>query len=102
RRHTRSLRDWSSDVCSSDLDATVMQTLASVPAHHTKETELEFWRSIKDGSDPNDFDLYVQQFPSGIYAALAKRRSAKLRGVATEIGRASCRERVGVAEGAVA
>src|SRR6185503_9997095 len=65
-------------------DATVMQTMSAVPAPHTKETELEFWRSIKDGNDPNDFDLYVQQFPSGIYAALAKRRSAKLRGIATE------------------
>ncbi len=56
--------------------------LATMPA--TKATELEFWRSIKDGSDAADFDLYVQQFPSGIYAALAKRRSAKLRGLATE------------------
>jgi hypothetical protein len=65
-------------------EATVMKTLSAVPAAHTKETELEFWRSIKDGSDPDDFDLYIQQYPSGIYVALAKRRSAKLRGVATE------------------
>jgi|CXWL01.1.fsa_nt_gi serine/threonine-protein kinase len=66
------------------VDATVLRTLAMAPAQHTKATELEFWRSIKDGSDPDDFDLYVQQYPSGIYAALAKRRSAKLRGLATE------------------
>ncbi len=65
-------------------DATVLRTLAMAPAQHTKATELEFWRSIKDGNDPADFDLYVQQYPSGIYAALAKRRSAKLRGLATE------------------
>src|SRR5690242_15507696 len=42
--------------------------------------ELEFWRAIKDGNDPDDFELYVEQFPSGIYAALAKRKIAKLRG----------------------
>ena len=66
------------------VDATVLRTLAMAPAQHTKATELEFWRSIKDGNDPADFDLYVQQYPSGIYAALAKRRSAKLRGLATE------------------
>ncbi len=50
----------------------------------SQEVELEFWRAIKDGNDPDDFELYVQQFPSGIYAALAKRKIAKLRGVAPE------------------
>ena len=50
----------------------------------TQEVELEFWRSIKDGNDADDFDLYVKQFPEGIYAALAKRKSAKLRGIASE------------------
>jgi len=46
-----------------------------------QEVELEFWRAIKDGNDPDDFELYVQQFPNGIYAALAKRKIAKLRGI---------------------
>ncbi len=50
----------------------------------TQEVELEFWRAIKDGNDPEDFELYVQQFPKGIYAALAKRKIAKLRGAADE------------------
>jgi hypothetical protein len=77
-------RGFASAAPAGEGDATVLRTLASVPAPATKATELEFWRSIKDGNDPADFDLYVQQFPSGIYAALAKRRSAKLRGVATE------------------
>ena len=51
-------------------------------ASRSKATELEFWRSIKDGNDPADFDLYVEQFPHGIYAALARRKAAKLRGLA--------------------
>ncbi len=50
----------------------------------TQEVELEFWRSIKDGNDADDFDLYVKQFPEGIYAALAKRKSAKIRGITSE------------------
>ena len=50
----------------------------------SQEVELEFWRAIKDGNDPDDFELYVQQFPNGIYAALAKRKIAKLKGVAPE------------------
>jgi serine/threonine-protein kinase len=71
-------------------DATVLRTLpnAAAPpiaaAPRSKAFELEFWRSIKDRNDADDFDLYVQQFPSGIYAALARRRGAKLRGHAVE------------------
>jgi len=71
-------------------DPTVLRTMpnAAAPpiaaAPRSKEFELEFWRSIKDRNDADDFDLYVQQFPSGIYAALARRRSAKLRGHAVE------------------
>src|SRR5258706_2427270 len=57
-----------------------------------QEVELEFWRAIKDGNDPDDFDLYVQQFPTGIYAALAKRKIAKLRGVAPEETGAQAKE----------
>ena len=57
-----------------------------------QEVELEFWRAIKDGNDPEDFELYVQQFPTGIYAALAKRKIAKLRGVAPEESSAKARE----------
>jgi len=42
------------------------------------EMELEFWRSIKDSDDANDFELYVRQFPQGVYASLAARKAAKL------------------------
>src|SRR5712692_5962477 len=75
--------------------------LAAAPAEGTgaktgsqsqQEVELEFWRAIKDGNDPDDFDLYVQQFPTGIYAALAKRKIAKLRGVAPEETSARAKE----------
>jgi serine/threonine protein kinase len=65
-------------------DPTELRTVPAPVAAATKATELEFWRSIKDGNDPADFDLYVEQFPNGIYAALAKRKSAKLRGLASE------------------
>jgi len=58
----------------------------------SQEVELEFWRAIKDGNDPDDFELYVQQFPNGIYAALAKRKIAKLRGVAPEESSAKAKE----------
>jgi serine/threonine protein kinase len=58
----------------------------------SQEVELEFWRAIKDGNDPDDFELYIQQFPNGIYAALAKRKVAKLRGVPMEESSAKAKE----------
>ncbi|MCS6922312.1 MAG: protein kinase, partial [Elioraea sp.] len=61
-------------------------------ASGTQEVELEFWRSIKDGNDPEDFELYIQQFPNGIYAALARRKIAKLRGVAIDDSSAKAKE----------
>ena len=61
-------------------------------ASGSQEVELEFWRAIKDGNDPDDFELYVQQFPTGIYAALAKRKIAKLRGVPLEESSAKAKE----------
>ncbi len=59
-------------------------TSTSTGQTSTQEVELEFWRSIKDGNDADDFDLYVKQFPEGIYTSLAKRKSAKIRGVADD------------------
>jgi serine/threonine-protein kinase len=67
-------------------------TKGGTSATGSQEVELEFWRAIKDGNDPDDFELYVQQFPSGIYAALAKRKIAKLRGVAPEDTGAKAKE----------
>ena len=67
-------------------------TKSAVSQSGSQEVELEFWRAIKDGNDPDDFELYVQQFPNGIYAALAKRKIAKLKGVAPEESGSKARE----------
>src|SRR5882672_3671915 len=67
-------------------------TKTTTGTQSNQEVELEFWRAIKDGNDPDDFDLYVQQFPTGIYAALAKRKIAKLRGVPLEESTAKAKE----------
>ena len=54
-------------------------TQATSTGTGSQEVEVEFWRSIKDSDDPEDFELYVQQFPRGAYAKLAERKIAKLR-----------------------
>src|SRR5258706_1777052 len=44
------------------------------------EADLEFWRTIKDSTDADDMEFYVQKFPNGIYVDLAKRKITRLRG----------------------
>ena len=39
---------------------------------------LPIWETVKDSDDPADLQLYLDQFPDGIFAALAKRFIARL------------------------
>src|SRR5690606_39865944 len=52
RRHTRFSRDWSSDVCSSDLSSTGGGALAAVPScreltHFTSGKSRITWRKLR-------------------------------------------------------
>src|SRR5690349_25165119 len=80
RRHTRSLRDWSSDVCSSDLWRSARELLTFDPAKCAADAGLSL-SGLAEGD--------VARATESVRVALAERR-AKLD---EEIGRASCRER---------
>ncbi|MDP6705249.1 MAG: caspase family protein [Alphaproteobacteria bacterium] len=41
--------------------------------------ELEFWAAIKDDTDPAVFEAYLEQFPKGTFAALARIKIRKLK-----------------------
>src|SRR5947209_18245987 len=71
RRHTRYWRDWSSDVCSSDLP----RAAADLPASDSTR-----WRRHPARTDPT-FPLFVMDKKNMTIGAV-------------QIGRASCRERV--------
>ena len=43
-----------------------------------RQAEITFWDSIKDSKSPEDFADYLQQFPDGTFAGLAKRRVKQL------------------------
>ena len=43
------------------------------------ESELEFWKEIKDSDHPEDFAAFVESFPDGRFSHLAKRRLDKLK-----------------------
>jgi serine/threonine-protein kinase len=50
----------------------------------TQELELVYWKDIKESEDVDDFQGFLQRFPTGIYADLARRRLKKLLGERSE------------------
>src|SRR5256885_6979602 len=82
RRHTRLQGDWSSDVCSSDL---VSQSLAQL---YQKATRAKL-RITKANQDEI---LYRYKYAEGFENRVRDIRTQD--SSVTEIGRASCRERV--------
>src|SRR5207249_8531528 len=95
RRHTRSKRDWSSDVCSSDL--------------LRGPNEIGVRLGPYDHSRPVVIDpvLSYSTFLGGVGGSTAFAVFADAQGNAyvagsAQIGRASCRERVDISEGVVA
>ncbi|MFL9866913.1 protein kinase [Paraburkholderia fungorum] len=67
-------------------------------ANDSSAVEIEFWKTIKDSSDPDEFELYIAKFPNGTYADLARRKLAKLHGDDSSASRAAMRGE-GVADG---
>ena len=45
----------------------------------TPELEGLFWQSIMDSTNPAEFEAYLEQFPNGVFRALAEARRAALR-----------------------
>lgn len=43
------------------------------------EAEKEFWDGVKDSDDPDELELYLEQFPSGTYVEQARQKMAELR-----------------------
>jgi hypothetical protein len=52
--------------------------VAPPPQPTPPDRELAFWDSIKDSRDPADFQAYLDQYPGGTFAALARNRVAAL------------------------
>src|SRR5206468_8915086 len=99
-RHTRSDRDWSSDVCSSDLREITPISVSTACYDGGCECPCVHPAFIARAS----VALRERQSPDwpGSAAPIDRRNlsdDAALRSRETEIGRASCRERVWVAGG---
>src|SRR5437870_5881611 len=88
RRHTRWPRDWSSDVCSSDLSTDV-------------GLSITFTCGVSDGTPPYTFLWTFGDDATGSESTMAHAYTSSGPKTATctitEIGRASCRERAEIA-----
>ena len=53
---------------------------AAAPAPDPDQVSLElaFWESIKESSEPREFEAYLEQYPQGSFAALAEARRQAL------------------------
>src|SRR5690606_40103603 len=101
-RHTRFSRDWSSDVCSSDLDPGRTPTLKNFSLRVSSSyIQGDFLQLAKTGEDfiRNWEDQEAWENPENSRLNTGSDPNGNLR--LTEIGRASCRERVESTGGAV-
>ena len=48
----------------------------------TQELEMIYWKDVKDADDLEHLEGFLDRFPSGIYADLARRRVKRLTGIA--------------------
>ena len=59
-----------------------MLAVAPLPAEGQDEaataTERVFWQSVADSENPADFEAYLEQWPEGVFARLARTRLAEL------------------------
>ncbi|MFH1345513.1 MAG: peptidoglycan-binding protein [Pseudomonadota bacterium] len=51
--------------------------------------EIEFWRSVEGTSEPKELEAYLAAYPNGQFAALARLRLQKLKGLALQGAAAS-------------
>src|SRR5690606_39468423 len=99
RRHTRFSRDWSSDVCSSDLLPAdlvplMQQRIAGYP-NVVAEGGANFWDAFRLVPVGDHF------WHDGVRLEVFEARHHWPRTAFGQIGRASCRERVQISEVAV-
>lgn len=58
--------------------APVMAQTAPAPTAAQRQADITFWTSIKDSKTAEEYEAYLQAFPTGIFAPLAKLRIKQL------------------------
>lgn len=71
-----------------EFSAALQDALSGSPAQRGGDAEIEFWRSIQNSSDPAEYEVYLKEFPTGVYAELARIKVAKLPRIAAGVATA--------------
>src|SRR5206468_1268638 len=58
-----------------------------IPKDSAEQYELTFWESIKNSNSPDDYEAYLQAYPKGRFAGLAKARIEHLRAATSKPAR---------------
>ncbi|MEA2078350.1 MAG: SUMF1/EgtB/PvdO family nonheme iron enzyme, partial [Pseudomonadota bacterium] len=61
-----------------------MLTRGILPQDGEAQYELEFWQSIKDSTDAADYEAYLEAYPNGKFATLARSRAQRYKKAAPE------------------
>jgi tRNA A-37 threonylcarbamoyl transferase component Bud32 len=61
-----------------EFSAALQGALAGGSVQRGSDAEIEFWRSIQNSNDPAEYEVYLKEFPAGVYADLARIKIAKL------------------------
>ena len=68
----------SSEPAASDQAPIVVSPPAGAPAKEDKAVELAFWDTVKDSTDKNEIEAYLEQYPDGAFVKLANTRLQSL------------------------
>src|SRR5207302_3007932 len=101
RRHTRFSRDWSSDVCSSDLIGNPLVALEKQASGSIRINTAVLARVKTGQTEGRAAPVFIRVGEGWLPADAEVQREAR-RHSESEIGRASCRERVEISVEAVA
>src|SRR5699024_11321494 len=97
RRHTRSKRDWSSDVCSSDLAKILLESIMPILSdREQKILQCTFFEN-KSQKETGELLGISQMRVSRLQRQSLRKLNEFIQSESSEIGRASCRERVEIA-----
>jgi hypothetical protein len=70
--------DWSIVYCIIEENTAAARGERADPTDVVCQEDLAYWEEIKDSPKAEDYDAYLEAFPGGIFAPLARRRTRRM------------------------
>jgi hypothetical protein len=78
RQITAVAKEFASRIVAGKSTASGASTAAASAPSAETEAEVVFWESVRNSKDPADLRAYLEQYPNGKFAPLARNRLAKI------------------------